>query len=140
MTSIPASASDEIGNHVHAVLAAGVAGDLAGAMRSVDEIVAEHGAWGAYDLAGAMVAELVSELRPADEDMFWTLDFPGIESASYDVRWVARFISSYVNGEEDMSRALYEAAIAEGEFQSCLGTLVSSTLAVLGRSDEECLP
>ncbi|MBG6139467.1 hypothetical protein [Longispora fulva] len=133
MTSIPASASDEIGDHVHAVLAAGVVGDLDGAMRSVDEIVAEHGAWAVYDLAGAIVTEMLGDFRQPEDAEFWTLDFPGIESAGYDLRWVARFISAHANGEEDTARALYRAAVNDEEIRPCLGALVTSAIATLRR-------
>ncbi|WP_018349591.1 hypothetical protein [Longispora albida] len=129
--TIPASASDEIGDCLHAVLTAGVAGDLDAAMRTLDRVLVSHGPWVAYDIAGAVVAEMLGEVRPVGGMEFWSLDFPGIERASYDVRWAARFISAHANAQEDTAHALFAAAIAEGELSACLGTLLSSAAATL---------
>ncbi len=136
MSPIPAEAHEEIGDHVDAVLAFGAAGDLDGAMRAIDEIISGYGPWGAYGVAQCLVEEMVAGLpAPAGADeRFWTLDFPGIDDASYDLRWAARFISAYVNADDTTGKALYAAAIADGQVRECIGTLVGSTVATTRRS------
>jgi hypothetical protein len=61
----------------------------------------------------------------------WTLEFPGIDDARYDKRWVARFVSAYVNGDIPTGEALFSAAIADGQLGDCLLALAGSTVATL---------
>ena len=66
--------------------------------------------------------------RPAGA---WSLDFPAIDSARYDARWVARFISAYLNEDEPTAQALVGAAHSDGRLRDCLLTLAGSTVATL---------
>jgi hypothetical protein len=61
----------------------------------------------------------------------WSLDFPEIDEARYDARWVARFISAYLNEDERLAHALVGAAHSDGLLQDCLLTLAGSTVATL---------
>ncbi len=132
MSPIPAEAHEEIGDHVNVLLGHGAAGDLDGAMRAIDDILAGYGPWGAYGVAQCLVEEMVGDrLASPDEAGFWTLDFPGIDDAAYDLRWAARFISAYVNADDATGEALYRSAIADGRLRDCLGTLVGSTVATM---------
>jgi len=78
----------------------------------------------------APTATLVGDDVPAG---FAALDFPGIEQARYDARWVARFVSAYANADAPTGVALFGAAMADGQLSECLVTLAGSTVATLQR-------
>ena len=63
------------------------------------------------------------------------MDYPDIDEAGYDTRWVARFVSAYVNHDEPTGEALFGAAIADGRLPECLMTLAGSTAATLRHRD-----
>ena len=73
---------------------------------------------------------MVGEEPPAGR---WTLDFPEIDEASYDTRWVARFVSAYANSDVSTGEALFGAALADGQLPECLLTLAGSAVATLRR-------
>ena len=85
---------------------------------------------GAYDVAVAWPRPW-SATAPAGG--FATLDFPGIEKARYDTRWVARFVSAYANADTPTGEALFGAAMADGHLSECLMTLAGSTVETLRR-------
>jgi len=80
----------------------------------------------AWRLAATMVGEPVA-------DGPWRLEFPDIDKASYDTRWVARFVSAYVNDDTPTARALFATADVDGQLPQCLMTLAGSTVATLRR-------
>ena len=47
------------------------------------------------------------------------------------LRWVARFVSAYMNGDFPTGEALFGAAIADGQLPDCLLALAGSTVATL---------
>ncbi len=95
-----------------------------------NEVVDRAGVSGAYDVAVCLAATMVGEdARPGG----WILEFPDIDEVAYDARWVARFVSAYVNSDPSMGRALFGAALADGQLPDCLVTLAGSTVATLRR-------
>ena len=95
-----------------------------------DAVVSRAGMAGAYDVAVCLVATMVGEHVPAGA---WALEFPGIDDASYDTRWVARFVSAYVNSDPRTGEALFGAALADGQLPACLVALAGSAMATLRR-------
>ena len=95
-----------------------------------DAVVSRSGMAGAYDVAVCLVATMVGDRVPAGT---WALDFPGIDEAAYDTRWVARFVSAYVNSDPGTGEALFGAAIADGQLPNCLVALAGSAVATLRR-------
>jgi hypothetical protein len=94
------------------------------------EVVDRTGVSGAFDVAVCLAATMVGEgTRPGG----WTLDFPDIDEVTYDARWVARFVSAYVNSDPSMGRALFGAALADGQLPDCLVALAGSTVETLRR-------
>ncbi len=93
-------------------------------------VVSRAGASGAYDVAVCLAATLIGDQVPAGH---WTLDYPEIDTASYDTRWVARFVSAYVNADRPTGEALVGAAVADGQLPACLLALTGSTVATLRR-------
>ena len=93
-----------------------------------DAVVDRSGVVGAYDVAWCLAATMVGQVPLGGA---WTLDFPGIDDARYDKRWVARFVSAYVNGDIPTGEALFGAAIADGQLPDCLLALAGSTVATL---------
>jgi hypothetical protein len=92
------------------------------------DVVSRSGIAGAHDVAVCLVATIVGEdVRPGT----WSLEFPGIDSASYDKRWVARLVSAYVNADPPTVAALFGAAEADGQLPACLLTLAGSAAATL---------
>jgi hypothetical protein len=79
-------------------------------------------------VAWCLAATMVGHNLPRGS---WTLEFPGIDDARYDKRWVARFVSAYVNGDFPTGEALFNAAIADGQLPDCLLALAGSTVATL---------
>lgn len=93
-----------------------------------DAAVDRAGVRGAFDVACCLAATLVGETEG-----FAALDFPRIEQARYDARWVARFVSAYANADTPTGEALFGAAMADGRLSECLLTLAGSTVATLRR-------
>jgi hypothetical protein len=114
------------------VLQSALAGDGDGVVKAFDKATTREGVAGAYEvawsLAGATVGDDIA-LGP------WRLEFPGIDEATYDKRWVARFLSAYANADEASAEALFGAAIADGELPRCLMTLAGSAIATMRRRD-----
>ncbi|WP_117215316.1 hypothetical protein [Allorhizocola rhizosphaerae] len=109
------------------VLDQALADDVAGVAGTLAEVVKGDGAYQvALCLAGAMAGDGLRE-GP------WRLEFPGIDEADYDTRWVARFVSAYVNHDDLTGEALFGAAVADGKLPECLMTLAGSTAATLRR-------
>lgn len=122
-----------MGDDATAVLCLALDGDGPAVAGTFDKVVHRGGVDAAYtvawDLAGALVG---GGLRCGP----WRLDFPEIEGASYDVRWVARFLSAYVNDDALTGEALFGAAVADGMLHECLLMLAGSTAATLRRRSE----
>jgi len=93
-------------------------------------VVDRSGVAGAYDVAVCLAATMVGDEVPLGQ---WTLDYPGIDAADYDPRWVARFVSAYVNADRPTGEALFGAAMADGQLPACLLALAGSTVATLRR-------
>jgi hypothetical protein len=89
---------------------------------------------GAFDVAWCLAATLVGDATPGT---FAALEYPGIDEARYDARWVARFVSAYANADASTGVALFGAAMADGHLSECLLTLASSTVETLRRRDAE---
>jgi hypothetical protein len=130
---------DEVFNNailddVALVLRSALAGDGDGVVEAFDKAAYRHGVVGAYDLAWSLAGATVGDgiaIGP------WRLDFPGIDDATYDTRWVAWFLSAYANADEPTAEALFGAAIADGKLPQCLMTLAGSAVATLRRRDGE---
>jgi hypothetical protein len=91
-------------------------------------VLDRDGMVGAYDVAWCLAAATVGkDLRRGT----WSLDFPGIDAARYDARWVARFLSAYANADASTGAALFRAALADGQLPDCLLTLAGSAAATL---------
>ena len=112
------------------VLRSALAGDSDGVVDTFDAVVDRKGVGGAYDMAWELAAATVGGRLARGP---WRLDFPGIEDAAYDTRWVARFLSAYANADASTGAALFGAAIADGKLPQCLLTLVGSAVATLRR-------
>jgi hypothetical protein len=112
------------------VLASALAGDTDQVVGTFDSVVARLGMAGAYDLAWCLAATMVGADTPTGS---WTLDFPGIDEAKYDARWVARFVSAYANADQSTAAALFGAAMEDGQLPECLLSLVTSAVATLRR-------
>jgi hypothetical protein len=123
----PDEAHDE---DVAAVLRSALAGDGDGVVGTFDAVADRKGLDAAYHVAWSLAARMVGDDRPRG---MWRLDFPGIEDAAYDARWVARFVSAYANGDTSTGAALFGAAMADGKLQQCLMTLAGSAVATLRR-------
>lgn len=112
------------------VLDRALAGEPEAVADTFDAVVHRHGAAGAYDVAWRLAAATVgAQLAPGA----WSLDFPGIEHAPYETRWVARFLSAYANADPSTGSALFHAAQADGHLTDCLLTLAGSAAATLRR-------
>ncbi|SCE78572.1 hypothetical protein GA0070612_1039 [Micromonospora chokoriensis] len=93
-----------------------------------DAVVDRAGLSGAYGVAWCLAATMLGDTPAAGGA---ALDFPGIDQAEYDTRWVARFVSAYANRDEPTGEALFGAAAADGLLPDCLLTLAGSTIATL---------
>jgi hypothetical protein len=127
----------DVGGHAEAhdddvasVLRSALAGDGDGVLDTFDAVRARKGVGAAYDVAWRLAGRMVGDNRPRGP---WRLDFPGIEDAEYDARWVARFVSAYANEDASTGVALFGAAIADGKLPQCLMTLAGSVVATLRR-------
>jgi hypothetical protein len=89
-----------------------------------------RGTAAAYDVAWHLAGEMVGNDVAQGP---WRLEFPDIEDATYDTRWVARFVSAYVNDDASTATALFTVALVDGRLPECLLTLAGSTVATLRR-------
>ena len=112
------------------IIDSAIRGDRAAVVDAFDAAVDRAGLRGAYDVACCLAATLIGEDLPPG---FAALEYPGIEQARYDTRWVARFVSAYVNADTPTGEALFGAAMADGQLSECLVTLAGSTVATLKR-------
>ncbi|MFB9234851.1 hypothetical protein ACFFWC_04765 [Plantactinospora siamensis] len=126
MTDLPPETLDDAA----AVLRSALSGDTAAVEGAFDAVLDRSGVVGAYDVAWCLAAAMVPAEAPSGS---WTLDFPGIEQARYDARWVARFVSAYANCDVPTAEALFGAALADGQLPDCLLTLAGSAGATLRR-------
>jgi len=124
VTEVPQHAFDDAA----LVLQSALSGDSDAVVDTFDAVVDRNGVVGAYDVAWCLAATMVGECVPSG---FVSLDYPSIEQARYDARWVARFVSAYVNADTPTGEALFGAAMADGQLSECLMTLAGSTVATL---------
>ncbi len=113
-----------------AVLRSALSDDPDGVAGAFDQAVNRAGVKAMYDVAVCLAATMVGSDTPSGA---WTLDFPGIDEADYDERWVARFVSAYANADPQTGKALYGAAEADGYLPTCLLSLAGSAAATLRR-------
>jgi hypothetical protein len=112
------------------VLRSALSGDCAAVAGAFGELVDRSGVVGAYDVAWCLAATMIGgPPRPGS----WELDFPEIDEADYDARWVARFVSAYANADVATAEALFGAALADGRLPDCLVSLAGSAVATLRR-------
>lgn len=128
VTDLPQQTLDD----ATAVLRSALAGDGDAVVGAFDDVVDRSGLAGAYGVAWCLAATMVGDPGPAGS---CALDFPGIDEAGYDTRWVARFVSAYANRDADTGQALFGAAAADGLLPDCLLTLAGSTVATLRSRD-----
>ncbi|GIF69656.1 hypothetical protein Ais01nite_76910 [Asanoa ishikariensis] len=126
MVEVPPDAVDDAAQ----VLRLALDGDSDAVANAFDAVVDRSGVVGAYDVAWCLAATMVGDSVPVGR---WTLDFPDIEDAGYDTRWVARFVSAYANSDAPTGEALFGAALADGQLPECLLTLAGSAVATLRR-------
>lgn len=126
MADVPPEALDDAAQVIRLALE----GDSDAVAGAFDAVVDRAGVVGAYDVAWCLAATMVGEDVRAGR---WTLDFPGIEEAGYDTRWVARFVSAYANSDVSTGEALFGAALEDGQLPECLLTLAGSAVATLRR-------
>lgn len=120
----------EVYRDAAAVIDSAIRGDRAAVAGAFDAAVNRAGVRGAYDVACCLAATLVGDAAIAG---FATLEFPDIDLARYDARWVARFVAAYANSDAPTGEALFGAAMADGQLSECLMTLAGSTVATLKR-------
>lgn len=123
---------DQVFEDAALVLDLALAGDGAAVADTFDAVVKRAGAEGVYEVAWCLASEMAGDGQQAGP---WQLDFPGIDGADYDERWVARFVSAYLNDDEPTGEALIGAAVADGQLDSCLMMLAGSTVATLRRRE-----
>jgi len=131
MTSAERDAYDD----AQMILGVALAGDHVAVSDGLDDVVSRAGIAGAYNVALCLAATMVGDdfLAGAFPGGGAALDYPGIDEASYDARWVARFVSAYVNADRPTGEALFGAAVADGQVAACMATLAGSTLETLRR-------
>ena len=122
----------EVYQDAAAVIDSALRGDRDAVVGAFDAAVDRGGVRGAYEVACALAATLVGDESPSG---FATLEFPNIDFARYDTRWVARFVSAYANADAPTGEALFGAAMADGQLSECLVTLAGSTVATLKRRE-----
>jgi hypothetical protein len=120
----------EVYQDAEAILDSALRGDRDGVVGRFEAVVNRSGLRTAYDVACCLAAAMVGDRAPTG---FAALDYPDIEAARYDARWVARFVSAYANADTPTGEALFGAAIADGWLAECLTTLAGSTVATLRR-------
>jgi hypothetical protein len=126
VTDVPPEARDDAAQ----ILDCALTGDTEAVAGRFDAVVDRSGVVGAYDVAWCLAATMVGENVPVGS---WTLDFPDIENARYDTRWVARFVSAYANADASTGAALFGAALEDGLLPECLLTLAGSAVATIRR-------
>jgi hypothetical protein len=126
VTDLPPEAIDDAAQ----ILDSALAGDAEAVAGTFDAVVDRSGVVGAYDVALCLAATLVGDSAQPGS---WSLEFPGIEEAGYDKRWVARFVSAYANADASTNAALFGAALEDGQLPECLLTLAGSVVATLRR-------
>lgn len=130
MVALVSDPGDETRDDASLVIQSALAGDADAVVTTFDNVVDRRGMSAAYDvawhLAGAMVGGNIIS-GP------WRLDFPDIEDANYDTRWVARFVSAYANNDDATGTALFTVALVDGRLNECLKMLAGSTVATLRR-------
>jgi hypothetical protein len=112
------------------VLRSAFAGDGAGVVGAFDAMADRGGVEAACDLAWRLAATMVGDGLATGP---WRLDFPDIEQAAYDARWVARFLSAYANADHSTATALFRAAQVDGKLEQCLLMLAGSAVATMRR-------
>ncbi|MET7418142.1 hypothetical protein [Dactylosporangium sp. NPDC005555] len=123
-------AGDETYQDAAMVLESALAGDGEGVVHTFDAVVDRRGMSAAYDVAWRLAAEMVGENLARGP---WRLEFPDIDDANYDKRWVARFVSAYANEDIPSGTALFTVALVDGKLPDCLMTLAGSAVATLRR-------
>jgi hypothetical protein len=118
----------EVYRDAASVIDSALLGDHDAVVGAFDAVVHRGGVRGAYEVACCLAATLVGD---AVRDGFATLEFPDIDEARYDTRWVARFVSAYANADTLTVDALFGVAMADGQLSQCLVTLAGSTVATL---------
>ncbi|MEV6927493.1 hypothetical protein AB0M46_23725 [Dactylosporangium sp. NPDC051485] len=125
---------DDPGDETHLdatqVLASALEGDEDAVVKTFDSVVDRRGMSAAYDVAWRLAGEMVGDNLARGP---WRLDFPDIDDANYDKRWVARFVSAYANEDAPSATALFTVALVDGKLPECLLTLAGSTVATLKR-------
>jgi hypothetical protein len=112
------------------IIGSALVDDPDGVAGTLDEVRDSAGERGVLDVAVCLAATMVG--ADAEHGM-WALDFPDIDGAGYDARWVARFVSAYLNADPSTVQALFGAARADGLLPDCLLALAGSTAATLRR-------
>ena len=121
---------DETYQDAAQVLSSALAGDENAVTNTFDSVVDRRGMSAAYDVAWRLAGEMVGDNLARGP---WRLDFPDIDDANYDKRWVARFVSAYVNEDVPSATALFTVALVDGKLPECLLTLAGSAVATLKR-------
>jgi hypothetical protein len=112
------------------VLRSAFAGDGAGVVGAFETTRDRGGDDAACALAWGLAAAVVGEGLAVGP---WRLDFPDIEHAAYDARWVAQFLSAYANADQSTAAALFRAALLDGKLEACLLMLAGSAVATMKR-------
>ncbi|MFB9451010.1 hypothetical protein Dvina_53100 [Dactylosporangium vinaceum] len=121
---------DETFQDAAQVLQSALAGDEDAVTHTFDSVVDRRGMSAAYDVAWRLAGEMVGDNLARGP---WRLDFPDIDDANYDKRWVARFVSAYINEDVPSATALFTVALVDGKLPECLLTLAGSAVATLKR-------
>jgi hypothetical protein len=129
VADVPPEALDD----AEQVIRLALEGDSDAVAGAFDAVVDRAGVVGAYDVAWCLAATMVGDGVRAGR---WTLEFPGIDDAGYDTRWVARFVSAYANSDISTGEALFGAALEDGQLSECLLTLAGSAVATLRRRSD----
>lgn len=121
---------DETYEDAAQVLESALAGDEDGVADTFDSVVKRRGMSAAYDVAWRLAGQMVGDNLARGP---WRLEFPDIDDANYDKRWVARFVSAYANEDAPSATALFTVALVDGKLPECLLTLAGSAVATLKR-------
>jgi hypothetical protein len=124
VTGQPTDAYDDAAT----ILRLALAGDADAVAVRFDDVVVRSGMSGAYDVALCLAATLLGDELGIGGA---ALDYPGIDEAPYDARWVARFVSAYANADRPTGVALFGAAVADGQLPDCMIALTGSTIATI---------
>jgi hypothetical protein len=124
VTSQPFDAYDDTALLLHSA----VAGDAEAVAGLFADVFGREDVGHAYKVAVCLAATMIGDQLPGGGA---ALEFPDIDEASYDARWVARFVSAYANADAPTGEALFGAAVADGQLPACMMTLTGTTLATL---------